>query len=148
MHTTAGQLVTSERGVCGGPLPFHYANLGLCHILHSASHWPVLRYFIKTYAATLAASTEEQHSKPYTSQCRTGHGLTALPITLLTSPLCGSSPCPRQLVSIPCPAHLFVSVVKYPSCCISIGPALLLANQRQPHCSASSCSFRLVDRHS
>jgi hypothetical protein len=25
--TTAGQLVTSERGVCGGPLAFHYANL-------------------------------------------------------------------------------------------------------------------------
>jgi hypothetical protein len=24
---TAGQLVTSERGVCGGPLAFHYANL-------------------------------------------------------------------------------------------------------------------------
>jgi hypothetical protein len=25
--TTAGQLVTSERGVCGGPLAFDYANL-------------------------------------------------------------------------------------------------------------------------
>jgi hypothetical protein len=25
--TTAGQLVTSERGVCGGPLALHYANL-------------------------------------------------------------------------------------------------------------------------
>jgi hypothetical protein len=25
--TTAGQLVTSERGVCGGPLAFHYTNL-------------------------------------------------------------------------------------------------------------------------
>jgi hypothetical protein len=25
--TTGGQLVTSERGVCGGPLAFHYANL-------------------------------------------------------------------------------------------------------------------------
>jgi hypothetical protein len=25
--STAGQLVTSERGVCGGPLAFHYANL-------------------------------------------------------------------------------------------------------------------------
>jgi hypothetical protein len=25
--TTAGQLVTSERGVCGGPLAFHDANL-------------------------------------------------------------------------------------------------------------------------
>jgi hypothetical protein len=25
--TTAGQLVTSERGVCGGSLAFHYANL-------------------------------------------------------------------------------------------------------------------------
>jgi hypothetical protein len=24
---TAGQLVTSERGVCGAPLAFHYANL-------------------------------------------------------------------------------------------------------------------------
>jgi hypothetical protein len=24
---TAGQLVTSERGVCRGPLAFHYANL-------------------------------------------------------------------------------------------------------------------------
>jgi hypothetical protein len=24
---TGGQLVTSERGVCGGPLAFHYANL-------------------------------------------------------------------------------------------------------------------------
>jgi hypothetical protein len=24
---TAGQLVTSERGVCGGPLAYHYANL-------------------------------------------------------------------------------------------------------------------------
>jgi hypothetical protein len=24
---TAGQLVTSERGVCGEPLAFHYANL-------------------------------------------------------------------------------------------------------------------------
>jgi hypothetical protein len=24
---TAGQLVTSERGVCGGPLAIHYANL-------------------------------------------------------------------------------------------------------------------------
>jgi hypothetical protein len=24
---TDGQLVTSERGVCGGPLAFHYANL-------------------------------------------------------------------------------------------------------------------------
>jgi hypothetical protein len=38
------QLVTSERGVCGGPLAFHYANL--CHKLHSVSHWPVLVYFI------------------------------------------------------------------------------------------------------
>jgi hypothetical protein len=69
---------TSERGVCGGPLAFHYANLmshtafrqslacvsllflhsaigstvqhlrSLCHILHSVSHWPVLVYYFNT----------------------------------------------------------------------------------------------------
>jgi hypothetical protein len=41
---TAGQLITSERGVCGGPLLS--IMLTLCHILHSVSHWPVLCYFI------------------------------------------------------------------------------------------------------
>jgi hypothetical protein len=52
---TAGQLVTSERGVCGGPLAFHYANLmshtafrqslacvSLLNQLHFGSHWLVL----------------------------------------------------------------------------------------------------------
>jgi hypothetical protein len=33
---TAGQLVTSERGVCGGPLAFHYANL-MSHTAFSQS---------------------------------------------------------------------------------------------------------------
>jgi hypothetical protein len=41
---TAGQLVTSERGVCGDP--WLSIMLTLCHILHSVSHWPVLGYFI------------------------------------------------------------------------------------------------------
>jgi hypothetical protein len=40
---TAGQLVTSERGVCGGPLLS--IMLTLCHILQSVSDWPVLVYF-------------------------------------------------------------------------------------------------------
>jgi hypothetical protein len=33
-HTAAGQLGTSERGVCGGPLAFQYANL----MSHTAFH--------------------------------------------------------------------------------------------------------------
>jgi hypothetical protein len=46
---TAGQLVTSERGVCGDP--WLSITLNLCHILHSVSHWPVLVYFIKILKA-------------------------------------------------------------------------------------------------
>jgi hypothetical protein len=35
----------------GGPLACHYANL--CHILHSVSHWPVLKYLINNYSGVL-----------------------------------------------------------------------------------------------
>jgi hypothetical protein len=45
---TAGQLVTSERGVHSVGDPWLSIMLTLCHILYSVSHWPVLVYFIKT----------------------------------------------------------------------------------------------------
>jgi hypothetical protein len=45
---TAGQLVSSELGVCEGPLAFLYADL----MSHTAFHirWPVLEYFINHVA--------------------------------------------------------------------------------------------------
>jgi hypothetical protein len=42
--STAGQLVTSERGVAGDPWLSYM--LDLCHILHSVSHWPVLDFIV------------------------------------------------------------------------------------------------------
>jgi hypothetical protein len=47
----AGQLVTSEQGVRGGPLPFHHSS----HLSHIAfvNHWLVLNFFNRTIAIVM-----------------------------------------------------------------------------------------------
>jgi hypothetical protein len=47
-NLAAGQLVTSERGVCGDP--WLSILLILCHILHFISHWLVLDHLIVNLA--------------------------------------------------------------------------------------------------
>jgi hypothetical protein len=58
----AGQLVTSERGVCGGPLAFHYANL----MSHTAFH------------QSLACVRILYHHVPALLLVCTGHGCNVL----------------------------------------------------------------------
>jgi hypothetical protein len=59
---TAGQLVTSERGVCGEPLAFHYANLMSHTAFRQSSACVRIFYQLATVVTAVLTRSEEERS--------------------------------------------------------------------------------------
>jgi hypothetical protein len=68
LDTLAGQLVTSERGVCGDS--WHSIITTLCHILHSVSHWPIVVYFVNCNYSARSPCQLQRHSARVTQVCQ------------------------------------------------------------------------------
>jgi hypothetical protein len=68
LDTLAGQLVTSERRVCGDS--WHSIITTSCHILHSVSHWPMLVYFVNCNYSARSPCQLQRHSARVTQVCQ------------------------------------------------------------------------------